>query len=137
MDAETIKPAARATAKRPTPPRLAMSTTFDIPFIQYLMPDGREKDEAIPMPKAEYDKYLEAKSLGFNMGVELLSDWQTVSMTIEHRELGVDFDIVLCPNGPEVPKKLSEMLLRFDQKKAEKWIKRESRPARAPKGGAA
>ena len=102
-----------------------MSKKYEIPFTQYLMPDGRRKDEAIDMPKAEYDKWLEAKALGFNMGVELLSDYQTVSMTIEHRGIECDYDIVLCPNGPEVPKKLSELLLRFDPVKAKAWIESE------------
>lgn len=91
-----------------------------IPFTQFLMPDGRRQQTSIDVGDAEFAAYEKVKAAGFRMTVEMLSDYSTVSQCIEDPELG-DFDIELCPNGPEVPRRLSAMLLRFDPVLAAKW----------------
>lgn len=96
---------------------------FDIPFTQYVMPHGRKRETSIPMPEADYRQWEKVRDAGLTMGVELLSDYVTVSQTIEDRAIGADFDIELCANGPEVPKALSKMLARFDPAKVPAWRK--------------
>ena len=91
-----------------------------VPFTQFLMPNGRQEATSIDVDDAEFAAYQMVKALGFRMTVEMLSDYSTVSQTIEDPELG-DFDMEICPNGPEVPRRLSAMLLRFDPVLAAKW----------------
>ncbi len=91
-----------------------------IPFIQFLMPGGLQTAQSTEVGDAEFAAWEKVRDCGLRMTVELLSDWQTVSMCIEDPELG-DFDCVLAPNGPEVQVKLSEMLLRFNPAKVPAW----------------
>jgi hypothetical protein len=91
----------------------------EIPFTQFLLPDGRTRPTSIMVDDAEFEAWKKLTALGFRMTVELLRNGM-VSQCIEDTELG-DFDCVVTTNGPDVPAKLSKMLLRFDPSKAEAW----------------
>lgn len=97
---------------------------MNIPFTQYLLPDGRRKETSIDVGPLEHVAFESARACGFRMTCEILTNG-LISMAIEHPELG-DFDCIVCANGPDVPQKLSNMLLRFDRTKAEEWIKENS-----------
>lgn len=94
---------------------------MQIPFTRFHPPNGRRTETTIEVGEPEFQKYMEAAKAGFRMTVELLRNG-AVSQCIEDPELG-DFACVVCANGPEVPKKLSEMLLRFNREEASAWRK--------------
>jgi hypothetical protein len=77
----------------------------DVPFTQFLRPDGRPREVCIERAP---DIAAKAKALiarGYRFEIEELMD-RTVSMTVEAPR-GQDDDgpvsIHLCPNGPAVP----------------------------------
>ncbi len=90
-----------------------------VPFTRFTLPNGRQSPDSCFVGDAEFAQWLKIKEAGFRMTVELLSNGH-VSMCIEDPALG-DFDCVVCPNGPQVPVKLSEMLMRFDRAAVPAW----------------
>lgn len=90
-----------------------------IEFTRFSLPNGRQSIDTTDVGYAEFDAYKKIRASGFRMTVELLSNGK-VSMCIEDPSIG-DFDLTISENGPAVPVKLSELLLRFDPKAAEKW----------------
>lgn len=85
---------------------------MDIPFTQYLMPNGRQEAVVIdrPAPIAEKAQAIIAK--GFRFECEMLSDMRSVSLTITDPDEG-DLEIEVVPNGPEVPVAIDRMIERF------------------------
>lgn len=96
--------------------------TYPLPFTQFHMPNGRQESVSTSVGEAEFEQWKKIRERGFRLTCEMLSDWTTISVCIEDRELG-DFDCVLAPNGPEVPKQISAMLLRYDDKAAAKFTR--------------
>lgn len=92
---------------------------YTIPFTRFNLPNGRQSHDETDVGDTEYAAYQKVVAAGLRMTIELLSNG-AVSMCIEDPEIG-DFDIEVCSNGPAVPEKLSEMLLRFDPTKVEEW----------------
>jgi hypothetical protein len=88
-------PLAATPVQRPVP--------TGIPFTQHLMPDGRTDQQWIDRPPEVEARARALIALGCTFHVELLSDWITVSLTVEHpdSEMG-DIAIELAPNGPAV-----------------------------------
>lgn len=74
-----------------------------IPFTQYLMPDGRRQQTGIERPEEVERKAREILDAGLFFELELLSDWNTVSLTVADRKKEEDVAIVLCQNGPQIP----------------------------------
>lgn len=82
-----------------------------VEFTQYLRPNGRQRKVSI-----ELTKELEAKALriiqeGFKFEIEELTTGE-VSMTCEDEDGLADGPIahLICPNGPEVPQKVAELI---------------------------
>ncbi len=76
-----------------------------IPFTQYILPNGRRRDETIDRPaeiEALADRIIQA---GGRFECEMLTDLKTVSLTVVHKIGGEEGDIaiVLCKNGPDIP----------------------------------
>jgi hypothetical protein len=85
-----------------------------IDFTQYLMPDGRKTLIHIDVPDDVYEKAQKILAANLVFEIEMLSDYRTISMTIADKKEEVDVAHKLCPNGPEVLKKVNEMILEFD-----------------------
>lgn len=76
--------------------------TFDVPFTQYLMPDGRKRDTSIAMPidlKPMVDKILNA---GYRFEIEMLTTGE-ISMEVADPVTEDSLAMEICKNGPEVP----------------------------------
>lgn len=77
----------------------------DIPFTQYLRPDGRQRECAIERSPDIVAKARAVQQAGYHFDIEELMD-RTVSMTVESNLPNNDeqalIAIELCPNGPEV-----------------------------------
>ena len=85
---------------------------IDIPFTQYLMPDGRKEEVKIARSAGVAKKAQEIISAGYALECEMLSDYSTISLTIcDDKE---DLDIELCKNGPGIPEAVDNMILRFE-----------------------
>lgn len=94
---------------------VASDTPREIPFTQYLLPNGRRAAVRLPVDEETFAKAAEIMATGFVFEIEMLRDGR-VSATITHPEHG-DAEIVLCANGPDVPAKIKTMIMRFKQRK--------------------
>lgn len=86
----------------------------DIPFTQYLMPNGRKSPVTIDLPDDIAAKAQAIIERGYRFECEMLSDYSTVSLTISNYD--DDHEIEVCKNGPEVPQRIDAMILRFAEK---------------------
>lgn len=91
----------------------------EIPFTQFLLPNGRQRATSTFVGDLEFEAYKKLSSMGFRMTVEMLSNG-IISQAIEDPELG-DFDLQLSANNEEVPRALSKLLLRFNPDVATEW----------------
>lgn len=82
----------------------------EIPFTQYLMPDGRKNTIRIDRPDDIAAKAQIITGAGYGLACEMLSDFRTISLTVEGED--GDFDIEVCPNGPEVPSAVDRLISR-------------------------
>ncbi len=80
-----------------------MSESLEIPFTQYLMPDGRKHQITIEVPDNIGKLAHELIARGYRFEIEMLSDRHTISMTVFDPEEEVDIAIELAENGPAVP----------------------------------
>lgn len=85
---------------------------MSIPFTQYLLPDGRKKEVTIDLEPEVEEKAQKIMASGLVFECEMLSDYATVSLTITSDER--DEAIKICPNGPQVPDKVKELIMDFD-----------------------
>jgi len=93
-------------------------------FIQHLMPDGRQVPQWFMPPsdiipddvwEATVEKSEQLRAKGYSFHVELLSDYQTVSLTIESPDDDVgDVAIKLVKNGPDVPQATIDLIMGFN-----------------------
>ncbi|HEY1980720.1 MAG TPA: hypothetical protein VGH13_11585 [Xanthobacteraceae bacterium] len=88
----------------------------DIPFTQYLMPNGRRSPVTIDRPDDIAAKAQAIIERGYRFECEMLSDYSTVSLTIADDD--DDHEIEVVPNGPEVPTAIDRMIERFATKLA-------------------
>ncbi len=79
----------------------------DIPFTQYLHPDGRQRPVLITRSPEIVEKAYALLVQGFHFDIEELSNG-VVSMTAEWEDETVA--IRLCPNGPRVPALVDELI---------------------------
>lgn len=82
-----------------------------IEFTQYLLPDGRKTNVWIERPQAVVDRAQRIRAQGFRFEVEMLSDMETVSLTITDDEM--DHAIEVVPNGPAVPEAVDRLINNF------------------------
>ena len=89
----------------------------EIPFIQYLLPNGRRTETGIERPEDIYDKAQEIIKAGYRFEAEVLTNGM-VSLAISDDEK--DHDIELVSNGPDVPLAADRMINRFYDKRIAK-----------------
>ena len=82
----------------------------EINFTQYLMPDGRKDTVRIDRPDEIAAKAAIIANAGYGLACEMLSDYRTISLTVENDE--GDFDIETCANGPAVPAAVDALIIR-------------------------
>lgn len=86
-----------------------------VQFTQYLRPNGHKITQYIDL-KPEIKKMAQTIiDCGYRFESEVLGDGTTCAFTITNDEEG-DVYIILVPNGPEVPQKISEMIWDFHSK---------------------
>lgn len=83
----------------------------NIPFIQYLRPNGRKAMVQIDRPDhiAKAADFIRSHQFRFECE-ELISGQVSLTISDDHG----DYTNKLIPNGPEVPKAVDEMILSFD-----------------------
>ena len=102
-----------------------------INFTQHLMPDGRLHEIFIDRP-SEVDQdvwsktYVAAEKIraaGYSFHAEMLSDYNTISLTTvgHHVEIDEEDDIcmILAPNGPDIPHRVVELVNKTKEKLVE------------------
>jgi hypothetical protein len=87
-----------------------MSDTRDIPFTQFLRPDGRAMPVTIDRPHRIADLADAIIARGYRFECEHLQTGHA-SFTITNKD--GDADIEVAPNGPEVPIAIDRMVERF------------------------
>ncbi|KKL53836.1 hypothetical protein LCGC14_2271410 [marine sediment metagenome] len=87
----------------------------DIEFTQFLMPHGRRDCVWIERPNNIVKKAAEIRAAGFRFETEMLSDYQTISLTIADDD--GDYAVEVVPNGPSVPEAIDRMISSFDPAK--------------------
>lgn len=85
----------------------------DIPFTQYLRPDGRQVPVTIDRPADVADLAQRIIDRGFRFECEHLTTGHA-SLTIAGRDDDVDIEVVR--NGPDVPVAVDRMVKRFAAK---------------------
>ncbi len=93
----------------------------NIPFTRFHLPMGRQTPTELEVDQETADAAAKIIAAGFRFTVEILSNG-SVSQCIEDRDVG-DYDCVICANGPDVPAKAREMVLRFNPEEAALWRK--------------
>jgi hypothetical protein len=88
----------------------------DVPFTQYLRPNGRKVDVTIDRPDDIADKAFEIIAKGYRFECEQLTTGD-VSFTIAGDD--EDVDIELCFNGVEVPAAVDRLIERAHKKLCE------------------
>lgn len=94
---------------------------MQIEVTQFMMPNGTQVLQTIDVDDDCSTGYEAVKKAGCRLTAEMLSDYNTVSLCIEHPVAG-DFDIAIIPNGPRVKKALEVMLARFRTDKFQEWM---------------
>jgi len=84
----------------------------NIPFTQYLRPDGRKVGVVIDRPEAIASMALKIMQAGYVFEVEHLTTGEA-SLTIADPKKGVDVAIKIVPNGPKVPGAVDDMITDF------------------------
>lgn len=90
---------------------------FNIPFTQYLLPNGRRKDVTITRPREIHEKAMAIIAAGYRFEIVILQTG-VVSMTVTGPDADgdeEDLDIELVKNGPGVPVAVDRMITRFYQ----------------------
>ncbi len=85
---------------------------MSIPFTQYIMPSGRKEPVTIERPADIEEKAHEIIRKGYVFECEMLSDMNSISLTITDPTEG-DMDGEVVPNGPGVPDAIDRMVTRF------------------------
>lgn len=74
----------------------------EIPFTQFMLPNGRRESTSIARPAAIADVAQRLIDSGHEFHVEMLTTGE-ISITCFNVADEVDIAIEVCPNGPEVP----------------------------------
>lgn len=84
---------------------------MDIPFTQYLLPDGRRTILCIEKYGEIAQKAQEIINKGLRFEAEVLTTGE-ISLTITDDKEG-DLAIEICRNGPQVPKAVDKLIKEF------------------------
>ena len=86
---------------------------MEIPFTQYLLPDGRKKPVTINRSEEIGLKAQRLIDVGCRLEIEMLRTGE-ISMSVEHDPVDDDDDGVLsmevCANGPDVPVRVDKLI---------------------------
>lgn len=77
-------------------------------FTQFLFPKGRQVPVTIDMPSEVERQAKELSEAGWRFEIECFPDMQMVNMDCCNDE--GQLSMRLCPNGPEVPGKVAELV---------------------------
>lgn len=87
-------------------------TTFTARVIQFLLPDGRERENTVELPIAVEQAYKTMTADGCRFEAEVLPGGQ-VSVSIANPSMEEDIDIMVTGNGPAVQDGMVNMLERY------------------------
>lgn len=73
---------------------------MEIPFTQYMLPSGHLKEVSIERPDEVVRRAEALIARGYRFECEMLTDMQTVSLTVVDPDDEGDIAIELCKNGP-------------------------------------
>lgn len=73
---------------------------MEIPFTQYVLPTGRQKQVSIERPDNIVTEAMALIDKGYRFECEILTDMDTVSLTVVGPDDDGDIAIELCKNGP-------------------------------------
>lgn len=73
---------------------------MEIPFTQYVLPHGRRAEISIDRPDDVGRRAAALIARGYRFECEMLTDMQTVSLTVVDPDDKGDIAIELCKNGP-------------------------------------
>lgn len=83
----------------------------DIEFTQYLMPHGHRTTVRIDRPEHIVAKANKLRERGYRFECEMLSDYQSISLTITNDDGDAAIEVV--SNGPKVPEAIDRMIMEF------------------------
>lgn len=89
----------------------------EVPFTQYLRPDGRKQSIEITLDDEAAKKAQELLDLGFYFEAEVLINGMcsfTIGGYDPRIEEQSDLAIKLCPNGPAVRAAVRQMIMNFN-----------------------
>jgi hypothetical protein len=89
-----------------------MEEKFEIPFTQYLLPDGRKSRTTMETNREVYAKAQRILSAGLVFEIEVLRTGD-VSATIVDPIEEIDVDITVGRNDHTLADNISEMIMRF------------------------
>ena len=85
----------------------------EIPFIQFMRPNGRQVDALIDRPQEIYDKAMKILEAGYGFTCEQLMNGM-ISLTISENDgEGEDAAIELCKNTKAVPIAVDKLVTEF------------------------
>ncbi len=82
----------------------------EIPFTQYIRPNGRKRQGDFERPQEVYDQAMAIIKAGYCFEIEELSTGK-ISMTISNGK--EDVAIRICDNGPEVLTSIDDLVNGF------------------------
>ena len=85
---------------------------MEIPFTQFLMPDGRQRSVKIDRPDDIGDKAKQLVASGCRLEIEMLQTGE-ISMTVERDGDDGEIDLLaqeVCTNGPPVPLAVDKLI---------------------------
>lgn len=87
----------------------------DIEFTQYLLPDGRTRQQWVERPERVSARAAELRAKGYRFECEMLPDMEICSFTIVHPDYDYDLGIKLAKNGPAVLDAVDNLILEFKE----------------------
>jgi hypothetical protein len=87
-------------------------TMADVPFTQYVPPNGRREPVVFETDDAHAEKAQAIRDRGFDFEIEVLRTGD-VSATIADPILEEDVEIVVAKNGPPIASGIEAMIDRF------------------------
>lgn len=90
---------------------LSSNERFEVPVIQFLMPNGQRRDTSTHLPSSCRDAVDSMHEAGCRFEAEMLQTGE-ISVTISDPKEEIDVDISVTGNGPEVQTGMIAMLER-------------------------
>jgi len=85
---------------------------MEIPFTQFLMPDGRQRPMIIDRPDDIGEKAKQLLESGCRLEIEMLQTGE-ISMTVERDRSDGEIDLLaqeICSNGPALPIAIDKLI---------------------------